>query len=262
MEAYLKVNISPRQGTKAPSCWIKFRIAIYYRGDMKYKGILLDFYGTCVAEDDAILERIISKIAMKSSASPAEIWHSWKFNEGCSAAFGPEFRTQKDIEISTLQTVLDKFQVSLDAEELSEELFAYWARPAVYPDTAEFLNRQKVPIILVSNIDNCFLESAIKGIDFTFNDIVTSEDVRAYKPRPEIYQRALESNGLKADEVIHVGDSYALDVLGAHQCGIDVVWVNRKNRIKPDSLMQFEVSTLSKIWWDNQTDPSDSRIWE
>jgi len=30
---------------------------------MKYKGILLDFYGTCVAEDDAFIERIILTIS-------------------------------------------------------------------------------------------------------------------------------------------------------------------------------------------------------
>lgn len=223
---------------------------------MKYKGILLDFYGTCVAEDDAIIERIIAAIAARSSAPPAEIWRSWKFNEGCSAAFGPAFRTQKEIEISTLQAVLDQFQVDLDVEELSGELFDYWARPAVYPDTAEFLNRQEVPVIIVSNIDNSFLKSALAGIEFEFHDIVTSEDVQAYKPRPEIYQRALERNGLNANEVVHIGDSYSQDVTGAHHCGIDVVWVNRKNRIKPDGLTQFEVATLSEIRWDSQVEHS------
>lgn len=143
--------------------------------------------------------------------------------------------------------MLDQFQVDIDVEELSSELFGYWAKPMVYPDTVEFLDRQNVPVIIVSNIVNSFLESAITGIDFEFADIATSEDVRAYKPRPEIYCRALERNGLKTKEVIHIGDSYSLDVLGAHRCGIDVAWVNRKNRIIPTGLMQFEDSTLSEI---------------
>jgi 2-haloalkanoic acid dehalogenase type II len=220
---------------------------------MKYKGILLDFYGTCVAEDDAIIERIISKIGEYSSASREEIWSSWKFNEGCAAAFGSAFRTQKEIELSTLQAVLTQFEVDLDVEDLSSGLFDYWAGPAVYPDTVGFLRRQEIPVSIVSNIDNSFLESALQLIDFQFHDIVTSEDVRAYKPRPEIYHRALERNRFRTDEVVHIGDSYSLDVIGAHGCGIDVVWVNRKGRVKPEGLMNLEVSTLSEIKWDNNS---------
>ncbi len=95
-----------------------------------------------------------------------------------------------------------------------------------------------------------FLESAIRGIDFKFADLVTSESARAYKPRSEIFQYAFERNGLTPESVVHIGDSYSSDVVGAHQCGIDAVWVNRRKRSPPGELMQLEVSTLSEIWWD------------
>lgn len=214
---------------------------------MKYKAILLDFYGTCVAEDDAIIERIISKISLHASAPPGEILRAWKFNEACVNAFGTAFRTQKEIEVTTLQAVLDQFGVDMNVEELSTELFDYWARPAVYPDTNDFLQRQNLPVTLVSNIDNVFLKTALADIDYKFSNVITSEDARCYKPRPEIFQTALTKNNLSAGEVIHIGDSYSLDVMGAHNCGIDVVWVNRKNKIKPAGLMKFQVSTLSDI---------------
>ena len=223
---------------------------------MKYKGILLDFYGTCVAEDDEIIDRIISKIAAQSHAPPDEILKSWKFNEVCGVSFGPAFQSQKNIEISTLQAVLNQFQVDLNVLELSDELFKYWSRPRVYADTLEFLNQQEVPVIVVSNIDNFFLESAVREINFDFHDTVTSEDARAYKPRGEIFSLALERNGLKPDEVIHIGDSYSSDVLGAYRFGIDVAWVNRNSRIKHDGLASFEVATLSEIRWDIQSELS------
>ena len=215
----------------------------------KYKAILLDFYGTCVAEDDAVLSRIIAEIEKDSAASPLEIMNSWKFSEACAVAFDQKFRTQKEIELSTLQAVLVQFGVDRDAEEISRELFEYWSAPEIFPDTLGFLSRQNVPIILVSNIDNSFLHSALQRLDFEFSDIVTSEEVRAYKPRPEPFRCALERNGFHAEEVVHIGDSYSSDVVGAAQCGIDAIWVNRKNRSKPDGLMRFQVSTLSEIQW-------------
>jgi 2-haloalkanoic acid dehalogenase type II len=216
---------------------------------MKYKAILLDFYGTCVAEDDPVIDGIIARIKACTTASHSEILASWVFSEACYSSFGSSFRTQKDIEVFTLQAVLDKFGAALDVQELSAELFQYWSRPALYLDTLEFLQRQQVPVFIVSNIDDVFLESAAASIDFDFHGIITSEQVRAYKPRPEMFERALDLSGYQADEVVHIGDSYSSDVLGAHACGIDVVWVNRKKRPKQNGVMKFEVSTLSEIQW-------------
>lgn len=44
---------------------------------------------------------------------------------------------------------------------------------------------------------------------------MTSEDARAYKPRPEPFRLALDRLGLCPGDVLHVGDSPASDVAGA-----------------------------------------------
>lgn len=63
--------------------------------------------------------------------------------------------------------------------------------------------------------------------------IFTSEDARSYKPRKELFQFALQSTGLKADEVVHIGDSLSSDVKGAGAMGINTIWVNRSLREVP-----------------------------
>jgi HAD superfamily hydrolase (TIGR01549 family) len=45
-------------------------------------------------------------------------------------------------------------------------------------------------------------------------DILTSEDVKSYKPRPELFLEALRRNNVKPDEVIHIGDSITSDGRG------------------------------------------------
>jgi FMN phosphatase YigB (HAD superfamily) len=62
---------------------------------------------------------------------------------------------------------------------------------------------------------------------------VTSQDCRAYKPRADMFEKALALLGLPADQVLHVGDSYGSDVRGARSVGIPVLWVNRKKRPLP-----------------------------
>lgn len=216
---------------------------------MKYKAIFIDFYGTCVAEDDEIIERIVAQIGDASGADVSEILRSWRFSKLCEVSHGENFITQQQIEIITLQEVLDKFGVNTDVDEISEELFTYWGNPTVYADTLEFLNKQSKPIYIVSNIDNKFINKALRQIDFSFEHIITSEDVKSYKPRPEIYQRALSLIDGTADDVIHIGDSFGMDMVGAANCGIDCIWIDRKSRDLKHPKMVQKVATLSEIDW-------------
>ena len=51
-----------------------------------------------------------------------------------------------------------------------------------------------------------------------------------------MFQQALAALGLRADEVLHVGDSISADVGGAQTAGITAVWVNRRGRPVPDGI--------------------------
>jgi len=110
-------------------------------------------------------------------------------------------------------------------------MYEYWSHPRIFPESKEVLAQCRVPICVVSNIDNVDIESALKHNKLSFDWVVTSEDCRAYKPRGEVFERALALVGVSRDEVLHVGDSFNSDVCGAKRQGIPVLWVNRKNRV-------------------------------
>ena len=80
----------------------------------------------------------------------------------------------------------------------------YWQRPRIQPDTQELL-ATTLPACLVSNIDRADLVAALAhhGLARRFAHLVTSQDARAYKPRPEMFRTALALLGLGPDEVIH-----------------------------------------------------------
>jgi putative hydrolase of the HAD superfamily len=48
------------------------------------------------------------------------------------------------------------------------------------------------------------------------------------KPHPGIFFQALVQMGLSAGRTLYVGDSYAHDVVGARNAGLDVVLLDRK----------------------------------
>jgi len=90
---------------------------------------------------------------------------------------------------------------------------------------------RKIKAVLLD--DNADLASALKHVRMSFDHVVTSEDCRAYKPRPEPFQRALRLLGLEAHEVLHVGDSVSGDVAGAKAMGMPALWINPKARPAP-----------------------------
>jgi 2-haloalkanoic acid dehalogenase type II len=201
------------------------------------RAILLDFYGTVVEEDDVPFGEICGRI---SAASPlkvaaAEIASYWShvFRQLCSRSFGDTFQLQRELVLLSLRQVLQHFRVDLDAIVLSQILYDYWAHPVIFPESKGILAQCEIPICLVSNIDNTELYSALEYNGLHFDYIVTSEDCRAYKPRQEMFIKALSLVGLPEADVLHVGDSFNSDVRGAKGRGMPVLWVNRKEKPHP-----------------------------
>jgi len=199
--------------------------------------LLLDFYGTVVEEDDVPIGKICDRIAQTSplAVTAAEVGSCWGrvFGELCSQSYGSAFRSQKELERLSLQRVLQHFESNLDSGALSETLYEYWGRPTIFPESKEVLAQCRIPICLVSNIDNAEIQLALKHNDLSFDWVVTSEGCRAYKPRGEMFEKALSLLGLSAGEVLHIGDSLGSDVRGAKSQKIPVLWVNRRNRLAP-----------------------------
>jgi 2-haloalkanoic acid dehalogenase type II len=202
---------------------------------MRYKAVLLDYYGTLVGEDDAIIARIVRRIAEASpvNCAPDAVLRDWRFGELCDLAHGENFKTQRQIEQESLAALLQLYNVGLDPAGLSEELWRHWQAPEVFDDAAWFLQQIDVPTCVVSNIDTEDLDLAISNAGWSFDHVVTSEMCRAYKPRQEVFARGLSAVGCRPDEVLHVGDSLRVDMAGAQNAGIDAAWINRKGRPIP-----------------------------
>ncbi len=67
------------------------------------------------------------------------------------------------------------------------------------------------------------------GIADYFDTIVASHDVRvrSEKPDPHIFNCALAAVGVSAEEVVHVGDTYEADIVGAENVGIRPILLDR-----------------------------------
>jgi 2-haloalkanoic acid dehalogenase type II len=201
------------------------------------QALLLDFFGTVVEEIHLPVRAICEKVCRVSEnkVEESDFIRYWVkiFSKLSDESFGPSFRLQRDVEKQSLQAAIDYFGVDLDAADLAQGLLDYRSHPILFPESKPVLESIAVPICLLTNIDNIEIQTALQFTGLKFTYVVTSEDCRAYKPRPEVFQRALSAVRHESSEVLHVGDSWQGDILGAQSLGIPVLWVDRRNRPLP-----------------------------
>lgn len=217
------------------------------------RALLLDFYGTLVHEDTDVIRAICREVSRDAPAASmglvARTWSS-AFAALTAASHGTGFRLQRELARVSLAHTVRYHQSAADPDRLVEAQFAYWQRPQIYPGTRELL-AVTLPVCAVSNIDRADLEAALACHELagSFTHLVTSQDARAYKPRPEIFTAALGLLGLGPDEVLHVGDSLTSDIIGAARLGMPVAWVNRQRRPAPAAGPRptYEVAGLGEV---------------
>ena len=96
--------------------------------------------------------------------------------------------------------------------------------------TLESLKRRKLLLGLVTNARMDTLSIYRKlGLEPYLDFVVTSEEVGVDKPDPRIFLAALKRAGVKAEEALHVGDQYEIDVVGARRVDVAPVLIDRQD---------------------------------
>lgn len=132
-------------------------------------------------------------------------------------------------------------------------LFAFFARPEawrLYPETLATLERLKkrgLTLGVISNFDSR-LFGLLNGLGISsfVDPVVISTHIGAAKPARDIFVQALAYAGVDAENALHIGDSYAADVMGAQAAGLTPVFVDRSG--KPQSMGgALQVKTLAEL---------------
>lgn len=204
------------------------------------KAIFIDFYGTVVHEDGAVIKEVTEEIiSTGAKAEKSEIDGFWwkEFQTMFMNAYDDKFETQRKLELKSLKNTIEKFGSNADATKLSGLMFEHWMKPPIFEESKEFFEKVPVPIYIVSNIDRDDVIKAIAYHGLKPAGVFTSEDARSYKPRAEIFEMALKKVNLQPDEVVHIGDSLSSDIKGASALGINTVWINRGGKVVPEGVV-------------------------
>jgi putative hydrolase of the HAD superfamily len=84
------------------------------------------------------------------------------------------------------------------------------------------------------------------GIAHYFKAVITSEASNSMKPKPDIFEFALNAAGAQLQDSIMIGDALDADVLGAQAIGMDQIYYN-PNRNKHQEKPTHEIDNLMQL---------------
>lgn len=101
-----------------------------------------------------------------------------------------------------------------------------------YPGIKEFLAdaRKHFTLVVITNGPEYSQIPKVEAVDLQayVDHIIIGGQESEQKPARSIFEKALQLAGCEAHEAIHVGDSLATDITGAHHSGITSVWVQHQ----------------------------------
>jgi 2-haloacid dehalogenase len=193
----------------------------------QFEVLSFDCYGTLINWEEGILGCFHNLLAAHGrDADDATILRLYGDFE--AAAEQGEFRPYREILQAVVAGFAEEFGfVATDrqAQSLAESLKEW--NP--WPDTVSALKEfeKKFRLAIISNVDDDLFAATRPKLNVEFNEVVTAQQARAYKPALKIFEVALRRLGVSTDRILHVGQSIYHDVIPAQSLGIATVWVNR-----------------------------------
>lgn len=99
-----------------------------------------------------------------------------------------------------------------------------------FPDTIDALAalKKRYRLVILSNIDDDLFAGTAPHLAVPFDEVITAQQVRSYKPGLAHFKEALARTGLPARKILHVAQSLFHDVPPARALGFGTVWIDRR----------------------------------
>ncbi|HWH11565.1 MAG TPA: HAD-IA family hydrolase [Solirubrobacteraceae bacterium] len=201
------------------------------------RAVLLDALGTLVGIEppwqrlvDLLEQRHGIRITLEQ-AVPALVAEMDHYRRNCQRAHdAASLATLRDECSGVLADALGGRVIELERSSLTRTLLDVLGF-AAYPDAAgalRGLRERGVRLVVLSNWDISLHDVlGACGLAELVDGVICSAEQGVAKPAPEIFRAALRLAGVPAELALHVGDSYAEDVLGARSAGIEPILIVR-----------------------------------
>ncbi len=228
----------------------------------KVSAVTFDFGGTLARYGrEAILKRLLeeqgfspSTEAISEAYEVVDLW--WDENY---AGRVPEERWNQRVIHELDLVLLTELGIRERAEGLARWISNKWSEAEpdqpfeVFPDTLpalSFLKSRGYSMAVISNTPSLErLKRVVDGLSVSqfFRSLIASGTVGFSKPDERIFRLAADALAKPPREILHIGDSYEGDVLGATRAGFKAILLDRANKSRKVNVQFPVIDSLAKL---------------
>ena len=219
--------------------------------------VIFDMYETLVVNGPHLWQETFGQIIQEQDLNVGveRLWQEWRTAEldfranriKPESVFQSYFLGWRDCFIRAYEAL----GLNGDPSAASRKSILDMSLRAPYPETLEALRQvqQQWTTAILSNADDGYLLPNVELIGLDFQAVLSSEEVRAYKPQPGLFLEMLRRLDVSPGEAIYVGDRQFEDVLGASRAGMRSVWINRSGAPLDPQLPSpdYQISSLLEL---------------
>ncbi|HKM67320.1 MAG TPA: haloacid dehalogenase type II [Candidatus Acidoferrum sp.] len=198
------------------------------------RALVFDAYGTLF--DPLSVQAHADELFPGQGAALSQLWRAKQLEYSWLRTLMGHYENFWKITEDALAHSCQALQLSCDDHQRQQLMQVYLSLPA-YPEVKPALQQltHLQPSILSNGTpDMLAAVVAANGMARFFQHIFSVDSLQLYKPRPEVYQHAVDRLGLPKETIGFVSSNY-WDIAGATSFGFRTYWLNRRNAI-PDEL--------------------------
>jgi 2-haloacid dehalogenase len=162
----------------------------------------------------------------------SQVWRTRQFEYTWIRTAGGRYSDFWQVTEDALVFAANALQLELTPSKRARLMNAFLDLKA-WPDVPEALKTLRtagIRLAVLSNFTQQMLEAGIRksGLEGVFETLLSTDRVRQFKPAPRAYQLAVDTFGLKREEITFAAFA-GWDAAGAKWFGFPTVWINRLN---------------------------------
>lgn len=205
------------------------------------KALFLDYTGTVIQQRGDDYTELISRIQRNSDLdSPEKVLDWWResvttLKQECT----PEnFLTRYEIAEKVFEKGEKDIRLRDERTQLVTLLQNYMMYAPVFDDVRELFDHSTLPVYIVTDNSEDCVRVCTRRHNLHPYGIVSSESVKSYMPRPDVYRYAAKTAGYDPSEILFVSvDPVALK--GAQDAGLMTALIDRKSEHRDVDIRRY-----------------------
>ncbi|MGD0238687.1 MAG: HAD family hydrolase [Streptosporangiaceae bacterium] len=211
---------------------------------MADRWLTFDCYGT-VADWNTGMSGALAGVAAAEAGRLLAAYHRAELEIEASS----QWRPYREVLTAGLARAAAREHVRLPRD--GEEAFVrYWPQIPIFADAGPALGALRERgwrLAFLTNCDEDLFATTRDRLPVPFDEWVTAEEVRSYKPDLAHFRRFAEKTGATKENWIHVANSWILDILPAARMGLRSVWVDRDLTGHPAKLADRRITSMRRL---------------